>query len=95
MTDLNNKANEVNSCLIHMCVERIIPYINDTNSSQPENYLNESKLHFNRYGTIVFENGMSKFLSEYYWLYHDSSNIDYLLRENFNKESKRCSRLSD
>ena len=66
MTNLNNKANEVNGCLIHMCVERKIPYINHTNSIQPENYLNESKLHFNRYETIVFANSMSKFLSEYY-----------------------------
>ena len=64
--NLNNKANEVNSRLIHMCAERNIPYIDHTNSIQPENHLNESKLHFNRYGTIAFANSMSKFLSEYY-----------------------------
>ena len=38
---------------------------------------------------------MSKFLSEYYWWYHDISNIDHLPQENFNKESKSCSQLSD
>ena len=64
--NLNNKASEVNSRLIHMCAERNIPYIDHTNSIQPENHLNESKLHFNRYGTIAFANSMSKFLSEYY-----------------------------
>ena len=47
---LNNKASEVNCHFIHMCVERNIPYIVHTNSIQPENHLNKSKLHFNRYG---------------------------------------------
>ena len=66
--NLNNKANEVNSRLIHMCAERNIPCIDhtNTNSIQPQNHLNESKLHFNRYGAIAFANSMSKFLSEYY-----------------------------
>ena len=58
--NLNNKANEVNSHLIHMRAERNIPYIDHTNSVQPENYLNESKLHFNRYGTMAFANSISK-----------------------------------
>ena len=35
--NLDNKANEVNCHLIHMCVERNIAYINHTNSIQPEN----------------------------------------------------------
>ena len=64
--NLNNKSNEINSHLIHMCAERNIPYIDNTNSIQPENHLNESKQHFNRYGTIAFASSMSKFLSEYY-----------------------------
>ena len=46
--NLNNKASEVNCRLVHMCAERNIPYIDHTNSIQPENHLNESKLHFNR-----------------------------------------------
>ena len=64
--NLNNKTMEVNSHLVHMCAGRNIPYIDHTNSIQPENHLNESKLHINRYGTIAFANSMSKFLSEYY-----------------------------
>ena len=47
--NINNKANEVNSRLIHMCAERNISYIDHTNSIQAKNHLNESKLHFNRY----------------------------------------------
>ena len=64
--NLNIKASEVNCRLVHMCTERNIPYIDHTNSIQPENHLNESKLHFNRYGTIAFANSVSKFLCEYY-----------------------------
>ena len=82
--NLNNKASEVN-----------IPYIDRTNSIQPENLLNESKSRFNRYETIVFPNSIYKFLSEYYWRYHDSSNIDHLHQESFNKESKSCLQLLD
>ena len=90
----NDKASEVNCSLVHMCAERSIPYIDHTNSIQPENHLNESKLHFNRYGTIAFANSISKFLSKYYWWCRDSSNFDYLFQENFNKESKSFSQLS-
>ena len=42
--NLNNKANEVKSCLIHICAKRSIPYIDQINSIQPENHLNKSKL---------------------------------------------------
>ena len=48
--NLNNKASEVNSRLTHTCAERNIPYIDHTNSIQPENHLNESKLLFNSMG---------------------------------------------
>ena len=92
--NLNNKASEVNCRLVHMCAERNIPYIDHTNSIQPENHLNESKLHFNRYGTIAFANSISKFLSKYYWWCRDSSNFDHLFQENFDKESKSFSQLS-
>ena len=78
-----------------MCAEPDIPYTDHNNSIQPENHPNESKLYFNRYGTIVLANSISKFLSEYFWWYHDSSNIDHLLQENFYKESKSCLQLSD
>ena len=52
--NLNNKASEVNCRLVYMYAEQNIPYIGNTNSIQSENHLNESKLHFNRYGTIAF-----------------------------------------
>ena len=92
--NLNNKANEVNCRLVHMSAEQNIPYINHTNSIQPENHLNESNLHFNRYGTIAFASSISKFLSKYYWQCHDSSNFDLLFQEQFDKESKSFSQLS-
>ena len=62
---LNNKASEVNNRLINMCSHRNIAYI-DHSSSIQQNHINESKVHLNRYGTIVFANAFSKFLSEYY-----------------------------
>ena len=86
--NINNKANEVNCPLIHMCAEQNIPYIDNTNSIQPENHLNESKLHFNRYVTVAFAKTISKFVSKYYWWCHDSSNFDHRFQENFDKELK-------
>ena len=62
---LNNKASEVNNRLINMCSHRNITYINHSSSIQ-QNHINESKVHLNRYGTIVFANTFSKFLSEYF-----------------------------
>ena len=91
--NLNHKASEVNSS-IHMCVDRNISYTDHTNSFQPENHLNKSKLLLNRYGTIVLANSLSNFHSENYWWYHGSKNTDYLLQENFTKKSKSCSQLS-
>ena len=85
---LNNKASEVNCRLVHICAEPNIPYIDHTNSIQQENHLNESKLHFNRYGNIAFTNSISKFLSKYYCWCHDSSNFDHLFQKSFDKESK-------
>ena len=62
---LNNKASEVNNRLINTCSHRNIAYI-DHSSSIQQNHINESKVHLNRYGTVVFVNTFSKFLSEYY-----------------------------
>ena len=62
---LNNKASEVNNRLTNMCSHRNIAYI-DHSSSIQQNHINESKVHLNRYGTTVFANAFSKFLSEYY-----------------------------
>ena len=62
---LNNNASEVNNRLINMCSQRNIAYI-DHSSSIQQNHINENKVHLNRYGTKVFANTFSKFLSEYY-----------------------------
>ena len=62
---LSNKASEVNNRLINMCSHRNIAYI-DHSSSIQQNHINESKVHLNRYGTIVFANTFSTFLPEYY-----------------------------
>ena len=62
---LNNKASEVNNCLINMCSHRNIANINHSSSIQ-QNHISESKVYLNRYRTIVFANTFSKFLSEYY-----------------------------
>ena len=51
-----------------------------------QNHINESKVHLNRYGTVVFANTFSKFLSEYYWWGHDNSNKIHLAQNN-SKES--------
>ena len=45
-------------------------------------------MHLNRYGTIVFSNTSSKFLSEYYWRDHDNSKEIHLVQDNYNKELK-------
>ena len=62
---LNDEASEVNNHLINMCSHRNIAYI-DHSSSIQQNHINESKVHLIRYGTKVFPNTFSKFLSEYY-----------------------------
>ena len=61
---LNSKASGVNNRLIHMYFHRNIAYI-DHSSSIQQNYINESKVHLNRYVEIVFVNAFSKCLSEY------------------------------
>ena len=62
---LNSKASEVNNCLINMCSHRNIAYIHHSSSIQ-QIHINESKVHLNRFETIVFANTFSNFLSEYY-----------------------------
>ena len=83
---LNNKASEVNNRLINMCSHRNIAYI-DHSSSIKQNHINESKVHLNRYGTVVFANTFSKFLSEYYRWGHDNSNKIHLVQDIYSKES--------
>ena len=62
---LNSKASEVKNCVINMCSDRKIAYI-DHSSSFQQNHINESKVHLNRYGTILFAINVFNFLSEYY-----------------------------
>ena len=62
---LNNKASEVNNRLINKCFRRNIADIDHSNSIQ-QNHIYQSKVYLNRYGTVVFANNFSNFLSEYY-----------------------------
>ena len=63
---LNNKASEVNNRFSNMCSHRNIAYI-DHSSSIQQNHINESKVHLDRFGTIVFLNTFcEKLLSEHY-----------------------------
>ena len=84
---LNNKASEVNNRLINMCSHRNIAYI-DHSSSIQQNHINKSKVHLNRFGTKVFANTFSKFLSEYYWWGHDNNKKIHLVQVIYNKELK-------
>ena len=52
-------------------------------------------MHLNRYGTIVFANTFSKFLSEYYRWGHDNSNKIHLVQNIYNKELKSYLQKSD
>ena len=88
---LNSKASEVNN---RLCSHRNIAFI-DHSSSIQQNHINESKVHLNRYGTIVFANTFSKFLSEYYRWGHDNSNKIHLVQNIYNKELKSYLQKSD
>ena len=59
---LYNKASEVNNHLINMYSHQNIAYIDHSTSIQ-QNQINESKVHLNKYGTIVFANTLCNFLS--------------------------------
>ena len=65
LTPRSDKLNN-NYRLINMCFYRNTAYIDHSNSIE-QNRINESKVHLNRYGTIVSVNTFSKFLSGYYW----------------------------
>ena len=84
---LNNKISEVKNRLINMSSHRNIAYI-DHSSSIQKNHINESNVNLNRYGTVVFANTFSKFLSEYYWWCHDNSNKIHFVQDIYNKELK-------
>ena len=63
--NLNNKANEVNNRLVNMCNQRHIKFINHSDDIQPKRHVNDSKVHLNQYGTIVFAKTFTKFLSHF------------------------------
>ena len=90
---LNNKASEMSNRLINMCSHQNIAYI-DHSSSIQQNHINESKVHLNRYGTVVFANTFSKFLPEYYWWDHDNSNKIHLVQDIYSKESDKENQTS-
>ena len=72
-----------------MCSYRNIAYINHSSSIQ-QNYINN-----NRYGTIVFANTFSKFLSESYGWGHDNRNKFHLVLNIYDKELKSYLQESD
>ena len=88
---LNNKVNEVNSCLRNICQERNIKIINDTDTIDPSKHLNESLFHLNRYGAIDFAKNFKKSLcyldrrdvgnSE--GLHHDKASIPDFVGDTF------------
>ena len=91
---LNNKTSELKNHLINMCSHRNTAYI-DLYSSIQQNHINESKMHLNRYWTIVFANTFSNFVSEYYWLGHDNSNKIHLVQDIYNNKLKNYLQVSD
>ena len=63
--NLNNKANELNNRLVHMCRERDIPFISHAESIDPSEHLNENKFHLNFNGVKISAENLSTFLSEF------------------------------
>ena len=63
--NLNNKATDVNNCLVLMCAERNIPFISHSESIDCSKHLNESKLHLNFHGVKVFAENFSTFLTKF------------------------------
>ena len=64
--NLNNKVNEVNNRLVNKCNQRNIKFINHGDDIQVKRHVNDSKIHFNGYGKIVFAKKITKFLSDLY-----------------------------
>ena len=60
--ELNNKVNELNIWLMNMCHARNIGCINHSDTIDPEQHLNESNIHLNKYGNIEFSKHFANFL---------------------------------
>ena len=63
LDELNNKAAEVNNCLELMSKQRRSSYISHCETIDPNKLLNESNLCLNPYGTGVFTENISFFVS--------------------------------
>ena len=63
--------------------KRKIRFINHSDDIQPERHVNDSKIHLNRYGTIVFAKKFTKFLSDLYWWGKDDRSIRGRLKSDF------------
>ena len=50
----NNKAGQVNNCLVNMCGERNISVIGHSDTIPPDTNLNKSGLHSNKFETTAF-----------------------------------------
>ena len=62
--NLNNKATEVNNCLLLMCKKCKIQFIAHSENTDSSKHLNESKLHLNHNGIKVFAENISVFLKK-------------------------------
>ena len=61
-SNLNNKAQEINSRFINMCGERDTTFNDHTDTIDIERHLNESNVHLNKSGTIEFAKNVFEFL---------------------------------
>ena len=60
--ELNNKVNEVNIRLMNMCHTRNTGCINHSDTIDPEQHLDESNIHLNKYENIEFSKNFTNFL---------------------------------
>ena len=75
--NLNNKVNEVNDRLRHLCDKNNFRYIDHTDTIIPEEHL-YGNLHLNRSGVIEIARNFTLFLNDLYWYnYNGSDSISY------------------
>ena len=71
--NLDNKQQDVNSRLIHMCSERDLTFVYHTDSNDYEKHLNGSKVHLNKSETTEFAKNVWEFLFQQDWYSADNS----------------------
>ena len=59
---MEGKVTEVNNCVISMCRDENVPFINHTNVIDPKKNLNNSKLHLNTKYSIKIRHNFVKYL---------------------------------